>query len=863
MYDIYIKNYQNADGTPIVTEQLLYSVPITNSLMALKDPVVKTEMGKTGSFEFSLHPKHPYFNGFNQMKTILRVVYDGDTIFRGRTLTIDNTLKGEKKVHCEGDLAFLLDSLQPGTKETEREEIDILTYLNQIMNNHNMQVIEDGSDDKRMVLGEVPGQYSRATAAQRVVVKEEKKKYGSNGYEQTMNALESLQKEYGGYFRTRYENGTCYLDWLEESFRDGTNSQIIEVGENLIDMSSTTEVDSIFTALIPIGSNSSKEVYISEYKTDVHGHNNRILVPQIVGEFTDAELNKGYHRKEYYLNAVNQYGIIYKTQKFSNADTPEKLWEYAVDWIKDNYMGGVTSFSLSALDMHHKDGEVEKYLTGDRLTVKYPGWDTYNHQRIEETITLTLTQTTYHLHNPEKNGYTIGVPNGVLSKTYGKSKQNGGGGGGSGNQGDNDPEYEAEQRRIEIERLKSIAKAFTIGNYEENFPEFMEYQKEHPNEAYYMLQANALNLTTTLEGYSPDLPWSEGAKKTARSIFLDGHNGEFVINGPVSDMVKYSQEMTDEERRMFNNMNRSIMLNGLKHEFGMSAVMDFLAGPGVTPPQAPGPQLLQMKVNDENQTAVKIWSDKKLENSEEPETTALTPSSVISQLLGAGKDATGKKNTVTADGLNSTFGMMPKELADADELNKYSSILLNGNNGGVANLGKTSPTEGFTVGLNEELEFPDVDGNLQKIAGWLRGNDIKTTSIPSLNTKLVVTDQLIAKKADITELNALTARIDTLEANMISTEWLEAMIARMRVVSTIRLDANQFNFAGEALFMQNSPGFITGINYRPPTITLGSVQTFQLANGGTATGRLVSTYAAGSLTTTNRAIRYLGRYTSG
>ena len=851
MYDIYIKNYLNADGTPILTEQLLYSIPITNPLNTLIDPVVKTEMGKTGTCEFSLHPKHLYFNCFQQMKTILRIVYDGTTLFRGRVLTIDNeTLKGDRKFHCEGDLAFLLDSMQSATKEENRKEIDILTYLNQIINNHNMQVIEDGSDDKVIRLGEVPGQYTSATNEdQRVVC--EKRKFGSNSYETSMSALETVQKEFGGYFRTRYENGTCYLDWLDNWYSDGTNQQTIEVGQNLIDLQDSTEVDNIFTALIPVGSAKGKDVTIADYKTEVHGHNNRILVPQIVGEFSDAELNKGFHRKEQYVNAVDQYGIIYKTQKFANADTQEKLWTYACDWIRNNYAGGLTSFSLSALDMHHVNGEVSKYLTGDLVRIKYPTWNTLERKREMVDSTMTLTQATYYLHHPEKNQYEVGIPNSILNKTYGKaSNSKGGGGGGAGGHDDTEDESWEAEFGASLAGLDAEAWRYLL-NGKRNSDEYKEFLKEHPEwdpEENPGILRTGWNIIRT---YITD-PESKEAKVFNNIVIHDGkiemsqdiQGAGAVLNPTFVDAGKVISSL------VFDSYNNSIELREKHTKSQLESLLD---------PATAGEFFM-----DGEDVRLNFWKKGHRKQDEEPVIgTSVVEDSINSVKQTLGLDGTGDASTLQLDGLQSTFELFDPRNAKDDPLTKLSTVFTQGTNGGQINAGRDGTTSDWKTGLNETLTYLDADGNEQTSDGFVRGTDVQIEGIPSLYNKTITTDQLIAKKADITELNALTARINTLEANMISTEWLEAMIAKMRVVSTIRLDANQFNFAGEALFMQNSPGFITDINYRPPALTLGSVQTFQLANGGTATGRLVSTYAPGSLTTTNRAIRYLGRYTSG
>ena len=420
MYRFYLKNYKDQNGSIQTGETLMYEVPISDPSLALTSPTVTTEMGKAGSCEASVKPDQIWYNCWLQMKTLIRVEYDGTTIFRGRALTIDNTLIGDKKLHFEGDLAFLLDSMAEPIKEGDRGTITLGNYVAYLLAGHNDQMREQGNTDKIIELGEIPGFYSGSISTA-MRIQNDSQKFGSDGWQTTMDCLEELQGQYGGYFRTRYEDGHCYLDWLDSWFREGVNDQIIEIGENLVDMNSSAEVENIFTALIPIGRNEGNDVYIDGYRTDLNGANNkRILVPTIVHCFSEQDLSWGYHTPNDYATAVQKYGIIYKTQKFENADTKEKLWNYAVDWIRTNYVGGIVSFSLTAVDLHHLDEEIPKYLAGDQVRLRYPDIDNrVNGVTPKVTRTLTMVSVTYNPHNPESNSYSLGTPNNILTKTYG------------------------------------------------------------------------------------------------------------------------------------------------------------------------------------------------------------------------------------------------------------------------------------------------------------------------------------------------------------------------------------------------------------------------------------------------------------
>lgn len=414
MYRFFIKNYLSGPSTYSTIETEIYSVPINNPLSAFIDPTIKNEMGKAGSFEFGVHPLHPYFSAWMQMKTLLRVEYDNDTIFRGRVINTDNNeLTGDRKIHAEGDLAFFLDSQVEGVPDDDRPETTALQHLQSLISNHNAQMNEE--PDKQFVLGEVPGQYSSSiTESQRV--KTDTRKYGSSSWQNTMSALESLQKAFGGFFRTRYQNGICYLDWLESYFRPDVRTQSMEVTENLIDISDTEDVDNLFTVLIPVGSFEGKPLYLPEKYFNV---------PDVLRYCTVSQLNFGYHTYSDYERAFIDHGWIYKVEQFRDAETEDKLREYAIEYVLHNYHGGVKSFTINALDMHHIDGNVEKYLIGDRISVVYPDADnlTDGHSG-RVTRILTATAITYHPHDPDTNEYSIGIPSTLLSKDFSSTTSN-------------------------------------------------------------------------------------------------------------------------------------------------------------------------------------------------------------------------------------------------------------------------------------------------------------------------------------------------------------------------------------------------------------------------------------------------------
>lgn len=269
MYGIYIRHFVapegwNNAGRVVENEHLIYELPVEYpGDEMLIDPKVKNEMGKAGSFEFSMEQTNPFYNSLLQMMTMMRVKYDDETIFYGRVLAIDTDMWGKRKVHCEGALAFLLDTLIMATKEEERKKITLNKYVKDLIDSHNGLVTDD--PNKRFEYGQIPGYYS-SNIPSSMRPDGETRKFGVGSWTSTMNCLEELTSKYGGYWRARYNegNGKLYLDWLLNMFDPVTNNQPIKLTENVIDMNNTVDVNGIFTVLIPEGAKDGKPLYLDD-----------------------------------------------------------------------------------------------------------------------------------------------------------------------------------------------------------------------------------------------------------------------------------------------------------------------------------------------------------------------------------------------------------------------------------------------------------------------------------------------------------------------------------------------------------------------------------------------------------------------
>lgn len=255
MISVYVKKFNpipDSDWSDGETETLLFSIPNQNgNIRPFLTATVNNEMGNAGSFEFSLDPKNIWYNIWRHMRTLVRVEYDGDTIFYGRVLTIDRDMFRIRTIHCEGAFTFFMDSIFQGEKNGFT--ITLHEYLQKLIDAHNECMTD--APEKKIYLGEVPGFYSaRIDDIQKIT--DDTQKFGAfTDFKKVKDCLEETLRDYGGYMKVRYNStdGKLYLDWLKMYFNTKVSDQVLSVNSNVVDLSDTVEVDNIFTHVIPLG----------------------------------------------------------------------------------------------------------------------------------------------------------------------------------------------------------------------------------------------------------------------------------------------------------------------------------------------------------------------------------------------------------------------------------------------------------------------------------------------------------------------------------------------------------------------------------------------------------------------------------
>lgn len=290
---------------------------------------ITKELNKSGSLTFTIPNNHPRYNVILKMKSIITVYKGSKKIFRGRVISEQIGFHKDKSFTCEGELGFLLDSIQrpyifSGTPEA---------LFTQFIENHNSQVEEN----KRFKVGTVT-----------VTDPNDKIGRSNESYSTTSSELQSkLLDPLGGYiFITENSSGERVINWYKDS--PYMSNQKIEFGENLLDFVKTNETKDICTAIIPLG-------YEKENKD---GTKSRLTI---------SEVNEGVDYL-YNADAVDLYGWIFKTEIWDDVTLASNLKEKGEAFLTSKINQNVT-FELTAIDLSLMEKTIDSFELGDYIPI--------------------------------------------------------------------------------------------------------------------------------------------------------------------------------------------------------------------------------------------------------------------------------------------------------------------------------------------------------------------------------------------------------------------------------------------------------------------------------------------------------------
>lgn len=341
------------------TEYNLHEPRDDSGALQLIDPTLAEEVGKNQTFTFTISSLHPNKDKIIPMASEIIIYKNNVKITACRMVSSEYDLYNTGRVTCEGEFAFLIDSVQRPYEYTG----SLYNYFVQLLNTHNSQVEER----KRFQVGNVTIPGTEITRK-------------NSEYSNTMaEMITQLTEINGGYLHVRYSGNVKYLDYVNDY--GGINTQAIRLGENLLDLTKSIDPTKLITALIPTGATIASE------NTDVED------------TIVDIKSVNGGLDYIYDPDAVTAYGWIWGSQNFEDVTDPAILLDKARAYLEES-INIPETIELSAVDLSTIGVNV------DSLHLGY--WTDIISKPHGLNTRFLLSKMTIGLANPAKNSIVLG-----------------------------------------------------------------------------------------------------------------------------------------------------------------------------------------------------------------------------------------------------------------------------------------------------------------------------------------------------------------------------------------------------------------------------------------------------------------------
>lgn len=355
---------------------------------------ITKEVNKSGSFVFTMYQNNPFYDRLQKLKTITKVYRDNKLEFRGRIITSVDGFYNNKTFTCEGELSFLLDSVQRPYQFTGSPS----DLFRQYIENHNAQV----GPEKQFTVGQITVEDSNDYINR-----------SNSAYEDTLSNINSrLLEPLGGYiYVTSGEtDDERVINWFADF--PYLSNQSIEFGENLLDFTKTNSAENLATAIIPLGARIETDAGGMVPEDDSSGDDEAITDTDTTDP-ADTTTNAGETLEQrvtiesvnggvdyiYDEDAVNTYGWIFKSVTWDDVTEPANLLSKGKTYLNEIINLNI-SLQLSALDLSSMGNDINAFELGDYIQV------TSKPHNIDAKY--LLMQQSIDLLAPENNKVTLG-----------------------------------------------------------------------------------------------------------------------------------------------------------------------------------------------------------------------------------------------------------------------------------------------------------------------------------------------------------------------------------------------------------------------------------------------------------------------
>ena len=321
-------------------EQYVLYDPRDDSLI-VREPDTRLAVGEPGSLAFTVDADHPNAAQLQKLKGTVELLQDGSPIYRGRILRDERNWDNSRRIETEGLLASLNDSIVPpydfpgdfaGDEEyqTSAESGNVIAFfLGWLLAQHNAQV----DADRQIQLGTVT-----VADSNNYIVR------SSTEYATTWETIKNklAGSSLGGYLLPRYESDGTYLDYLSDFTL--TNTQPVEFGSNLLNLSDAVDAADIYTDILPIGDNGLTIEDLPD------------------GQLTSDLVKDG--KLIYSVSARQTYGRITRVVKWEDVTITTNLRSKAAALLATVGVLLTSSITVKACDLHCDDNQIASFRVG-------------------------------------------------------------------------------------------------------------------------------------------------------------------------------------------------------------------------------------------------------------------------------------------------------------------------------------------------------------------------------------------------------------------------------------------------------------------------------------------------------------------
>lgn len=328
-YKIYWRNPDSKEN------HLVHASNALDPALHVLEPTLDQAVNSHGSLSFKVLPTNPEYGSIRKLMTVVTVHDGDDLIFRGRVIETTQDIDGIVSVYCEGELAFLCDSVHTpfvygGSTATPGD------LFRRLIANHNAYTtsIDNSNREKLFTVGQVTIPARKGYT------------YSADTARSTWDLLiDGLINQLGGYLRTRHaDDGTTYIDYLADY--TGTAQQTVEYGKNLLSLEDGIVGGDIITVLLPYGGKPEGV----DARTTIESVNN----------------GKSYIKAD--AETIAKYRNIWGTQTWDEITDPGQLLQAAQSYLNAQ-KEALNTVSAEALDLSAVDAGMKPIYVGDYVRI--------------------------------------------------------------------------------------------------------------------------------------------------------------------------------------------------------------------------------------------------------------------------------------------------------------------------------------------------------------------------------------------------------------------------------------------------------------------------------------------------------------